>query len=89
MAATLDGNSLSMMKLYSSNSKDSNGFVEQQNNGWNNSYSVGNMKVPAYQQQQQQPQQFQQLDQINFLVRKECCSEIDQAVSELGISAGK
>ena len=39
--------------------------------------------------QQNQNQQFQPLDQINFLVRKECMSEIDQACEDLSISAGK
>lgn len=76
------------MKLYNSNGNSKLESFESNNNSWNGGlYGNGTTKVPAYQQQQSQPQQ--QLDQINFLVRKECCNEIDQAVKELGISAGK
>ncbi len=86
MAASLDGSN--MMKLYNSNGNSKLESFESNNSSWNGGlYGNGTTKVPAYQQQQSQPQQ--QLDQINFLVRKECCNEIDQAVKELGISAGK
>ena len=96
--ATIDGNT--MMKLYQNHHQhqhqskvsSSSSVCSADSFEWNspNATTMPYMTMPQKHSAPFVPQpQFQQLDQINFLVRKECINEIEQACDELAISAGK